>query len=206
MRFDLSIIASWIRQGSTVLDLGCGRGELMLHLAQTKNAVCRGVERDETLTAACINRGLSVLQGDMSEEIRDYPDKSFDVVVLSQTLQQVYNPRELIAEMLRVGRLGVVSFPNFGHWPIRLSLLFGGRAPKSRELPYTWWETPNIRVITLSDFDDFCRDEGFTVRRRAAIATHHRDETGRIVSLAPNLRAAYGIFLLSGDGGHPPKN
>lgn len=197
MRYDLSVIASWVEPCARVLDLGCGRGDLLAHLREQKQVVGRGIELLEDKAEEAIARGLSVLHGDLTREIVDYPDQSFDYVILSQTLQQVYDPAFIIREMLRVGRRGIVSFPNFSHWGIRLQLLFTGVAPVSRELPYGWHDTPNIRVITLKDFRRFCRKEGFAVEREVAISTHHHEERGRQVRLLPNLLAAYGIFLLS---------
>lgn len=197
MRYDLSVIASWVEPGARVLDLGCGRGDLLAHLREHKQVVGRGIEISEDRAEEAIARGLSVLHGDLTREIADYPDQSFDHVILSQTLQQVYDPAVIIREMLRVGRRGIVSFPNFSHWGIRMQLLLKGVAPVSRELPYGWFDTPNIRVITLKDFRRFCRSEGFAVEREVAISTHHHAERGRRVRLLPNLLAAYGIFLLS---------
>ena len=129
MRFDLSIIASWITPGSKVLDLGCGRGDLLETLRDTIDVRGYGVERDEAKAASGIAAGLSILQGDIITEIKDYPDHFFDFVVLSQTLQQVEHPLELIREMLRVGKRGIVSFPNFAHWRNRIQLFFQGHAP-----------------------------------------------------------------------------
>jgi methionine biosynthesis protein MetW len=197
MRYDLSVIASWVAPGARVLDLGCGRGDLLAHLREQKQVIGRGIEISEDKAEEAIARGLSVLHGDLTREIADYPDQSFDSVILSQTLQQVYDPALIIREMLRVGKRGIVSFPNFSHWGIRMQLLLKGVAPVSRELPYGWHDTPNIRVITLKDFRRFCRGEGFTVEREVAISTHHHEESGRRVRLLPNLLAAYGIFLLS---------
>lgn len=196
MRFDLQVIAGWIQPDSRVLDLGCGKGDLLRHLLERKNARCTGIEQDEEKVMAGISQGLSIVQGDINEEIRDYPDKTFDYVVLSQTLQQVYDPAALIREMLRVGAEGIVSFPNFSHWRIRMQLLLTGRAPMSRELPYAWHDTPNIRVITMKDFHRFCREMGFCVRKAAAIDSYYQDTTGHEVALLPNLRATYGIFML----------
>ena len=196
MRFDLEIIASWIEPGSRVIDLGCGEGDLLLHLITHKGVLGRGIERNEEKVAHCIERGLSVLQGDINEEVHDYPEGGFDYVILSQTLQQVYEPDVLIRAMLRIGRQGIVSFPNFSHWDIRRQVFFTGFAPVSRQLPYQWYNTPNIRVITLKDFRSFIHGVGLRILREAAINTHSQDRHGTIVRFLPNLRATYGIFLV----------
>jgi len=196
MRYDLQIIASWIEPGSKVIDLGCGEGDLLHHLISQKGVQGTGIELNEEKVARCIEKGLSVLQGDISEEVHDYPERSFDYVILSQTLQQVYKPDNLIRAMLRIGQKGIVSFPNFSHWQIRMQLLFTGYAPVSRQLPYQWFDTPNIRVITLKDFRKFVQEVGLTVLREAAIDTHTQDRYGSIVQFLPNLRATYGIFMI----------
>ncbi len=196
MRHDLSIIASLIEPGAKVLDLGCGAGDLLLHLKEKKGVRGTGVEREEDKVAKGIAGGLSILHGDINEEVLDYPDKTFDYVILSQTLQQVYDPAHLIREMLRIGEKGVVSFPNFSYYRIRAQLLFGGRAPVSRELPHQWYDTPNIRVITIRDFRRFCRRSGFRVLSETAISSPHHHMEGMIVKFLPNLTATYGIYLL----------
>ena len=196
MRYDLQIIASWIEPGSKVIDLGCGEGDLLHHLISQKGVQGTGIELNEEKVARCIEKGLSVLQGDINAEVHDYPEGSFDYVILSQTLQQVYKPDNLIRAMLRIGQKGIVSFPNFSHWQIRLQLLFTGYAPVSRQLPYQWFDTPNIRVITLKDFRKFVHGVGLTVLREAAIDTHTQDRYGSIVRFLPNLRATYGIFMI----------
>jgi len=196
MRYDLQIIASWIEPGSKVIDLGCGEGDLLHHLISQKGVQGTGIELNEEKVARCIEKGLSVLQGDISEEVHDYPERSFDYVILSQTLQQVYKPDNLIRAMLRIGQKGIVSFPNFSHWQIRMQLFFTGYAPVSRQLPYQWFDTPNIRVITLKDFRKFVQEVGLTVLREAAIDTHTQDRYGSIVEFLPNLRATYGIFMI----------
>lgn len=200
LRYDLQIIASWIEPGARVLDLGCGNGDLLYALRQSKQVIGTGIDSAEEKVAACIARGLSVLQGDISEEVADYPDGGFDYVILSQTLQQVYEPGRLIRELARIGKRVVVSFPNFSHWHIRLQLLFTGHAPRSQQLPYHWYDTPNIRVITLNDFRKFAKDCGFRIVKEAAINTHHAERMGRVVRWLPNLRATYGIFLIDTPG------
>ena len=196
MRFDLQIIASWIEPGSKVLDLGCGEGDLLYFLKKNKEVDGIGIEQAEAKVVQCIEKGLSVLQGDINEEVADYPDNTFDYVILSQTLQQVYEPAGLIQSLLRIGRKGIVSFPNFSHWRVRFQLLTSGYAPVTKQLPYDWHNTPNIRVITLRDFRKFSRDVGFHIFREAAINTNSEDRLGTIVEFIPNLRATYGIFMI----------
>jgi len=196
LRFDLQVIASWIERESRVLDLGCGEGELLHYLIEERGIIGTGIELNESKVARCIEKGLSVLQGDINEEIFDYPDNMFDYVILSQTLQQVYEPSELIQAMLKVGRSGIVSFPNFSQWFCRLQHMFAGRAPVTRQLPYTWYNTPNIRVISIKDFRSFVKNAGLAVLREAAINTHSQDRRGRIIHILPNLRATYGVYMI----------
>lgn len=195
-RFDLQVIASWINPGARVLDLGCGNGDLLDYLKREKEVHGTGIEQSESKVARCIERGLTVLQGDFQEEVHDYPDLSFDYVILSQTLQQIMEPKVLIPELLRVGKRVIVSFPNFGHWLVRMQVLFTGHAPVTDQLPYEWYDTPNIRVITINDFKRFLRMTGVRLAREVAINTHHHDREGHIVTYLTNLRATYGIMML----------
>ena len=148
-------------------------------------------------SSTAIEKGLSVLQGDMNEETCDFPDRAFDYVILSQTLQQVYDPEGVIAEMLRVGRVGIVSFPCFNHYAIKLQLLFRSRAPVTEELPFEWYNTPNIRIITLKDFRRFCAGRGIRILQKIAISTHYKADTGKFVRVLPDWFAKYGIFLIT---------
>ena len=197
IRYDLRLVASWIPLGAKVLGLGCGDGTLLHYLKTHKQAICTGIDIDEGCVARCIERGLTVLQGDISQEIKDYPDNAFDFVVLAQTLQQIYDPAPLIREVLRVGKKGVVSFPNFSHWRVRMMLLLTGHAPVTPQLPYQWHNTPNIRVITLADFRRYARQVGFRILNEVAINTDRRDRSGKIVRCWPDLFATYGLFLIS---------
>ena len=196
MRFDLHLIASWIEPGARVLDLGCGEGSLLEYLIQKKKVTGSGIEQNESRVAKCIEKGLTVLQGDINEEVEDYPDNSFDYVILSQTLQQVYAPDDLIRSMLRIGKKGIVSFPNFSHWRVRLQLLMTGYAPVTKQLPYQWFDTPNIRVITLKDFRKFAHEVGYRILKEVAIETQTPNREGNIIRVMLNLRATYGIFLI----------
>jgi methionine biosynthesis protein MetW len=196
LRYDLQIIASWITPGAKVLELGCGEGDLLLWLRQNRQVKERGIEIRESKVVKCIEKGISVLQGDINTEIMDYPDKVFDFAICSQTLQQVYDPVFLIQSMLRVADRCVVSFPNFGHYKTRIQLMFTGCAPVTKELPYEWYDTPNIRVLSLRDFENFTRQAGFRILKKAAINTKNHQMEGKIVTFLPNLFATYGIFLI----------
>ena len=197
LRFDLQVIASWIEPGSNVIGLGCGEGELLYHLKKNKKIRETGIEIVEEKAAACIEKGLSVIQGDINEEIDDYPDNSFDYVILSQTLQQVYQPLKLIHKMMRIGNKVIVSFPNFGHWMIRCQVLFKGISPMTPQLPYQWYDTPNIRILSIKDFREFVRRAGFRIDKEVAINTNNFYRGGTIIRSLPNLRATYGIYLIS---------
>ena len=197
IRFDLQLIASWIEPGVRVLDLGCGEGDLLHYLKVHKQVQGTGIEKEEGKVARCIARGLSVLQGDINAEVLEFPDKAFDVVVLSQTLQQVFEPDRLIRSMLRVGQKAIVSFPNFSHWRVRAQLLTRGYAPITPQLPYQWYDTPNIRVITLKDFERFSKEVGFEINKSLAVYTKNQEKEGQRVTFLPNLRATYGIFQIN---------
>ena len=196
LRYDLRIVASWITPQSKVLGLGCGEGELLYYLKHRKKALCTGIDQDESKVAICIQRGLSVLQGDINSEVQDYLDNTFDFVILSQTLQQIYSPETLIDDILRIGKKCIVSFPNFSHWGNRLQLMFKGHAPISKQLPYQWYNTPNIRVITVKDFQRFARKMGLIIYKEVTINTQNQEKVGRIIRFLPNLRSTYGLYLI----------
>lgn len=190
-REDHRIIADMIGEASTVLDLGCGEGDLLAWLARHKRVEARGVEIAPEKVRRCVELGLSVYQGDINQGLADYPDACFDYVILSQTLQVVRHPLELMREMRRVGRRIVVAFPNFGHWSVRLSLLCTGRAPRTGHLPYQWYDSPNIRVLTILDFEDLLLQEGLRAEQSCFL------RRGRRVASQPNLLADSAIYLLS---------
>src|SRR5438874_11346703 len=164
-RSDYAIIGEIVDPNTMVLDLGCGEGELLEWLAENKSVDARGVEMSGAKVQRAIARGVSVYQGDIDEGLADYPDQAFDYVILSQTLQETRSPATVLREMLRVGRRAIVAFPNFGHWSVRFSLLFTGRAPKTGRFPYEWYDSPNIHFLTVDDFDQLARQEHFTVER-----------------------------------------
>ncbi|MCE5310243.1 MAG: methionine biosynthesis protein MetW [Acidobacteriales bacterium] len=189
-RSDYAIIGDLIEPDTSVLDLGCGEGELLEWLADNKNVTGRGVELDGTRVQRAIARGVSAYQGDIDQGLADYPADSFDYVILSQTLQETRKPLAALREMLRVGRNVVVAFPNFGHWSVRLSHLISGRAPKTRIFPHAWYDSPNIHFFTVRDFEDLVAREGWKIERRYFLAGHHRG------SLLPNLMAEVAVYLV----------
>lgn len=194
-RIDLHLISHLVEEGSTVLDLGCGNGELMEMLIRERQATARGVEIAEEGVYRCISRGLSVHHGDLDEGLEDYPDGSFDYVILSQTLQAVHKPKLVLQEMLRVGRLGIVTTPNFAFWHARLYLALRGRMPMTAELPYQWYDTPNIHLTTIKDLLDLFQADGISVVRAVYLSGDRR------VRLLPNLLARTALFVIKKNGG-----
>jgi methionine biosynthesis protein MetW len=192
-RFDYEIIVNIIENGSRVLDLGCGNGELLSKLKQRRNVDARGVELDDRCVAECIRRGFTVFQGDIDEGLGDYADKSFDYVVLNQTLQVVHKPTLVIEEMLRVGKRAIVSFPNFGYFRIRWYLLIKGRMPKVDFLPCDWYNTPNIHLLTIKDFMAFCDMMNIKIEQFIGLRSY---STGKTSKHFQNLLSQIGIFVI----------
>lgn len=191
-RSDFHLIGQIVEPGSRVLDLGCGEGELLAWLVENKRILARGVEISASDVRKAIARGVSTYQGDIDEGLADYPDHAFDYVILSQTLQETRSPTRVLKEMLRVGRRAIVSFPNFGHWSVRASMVVSGRAPRTKLFPYSWYNSPNIHFLSVKDFEELCQDQNFTVERRYFLSDSHR------VSFLPNLMAKTAVFLLGG--------
>ncbi|MEO9336590.1 methionine biosynthesis protein MetW [Mesorhizobium sp. SB112] len=168
-RVDLEVIANFITPGAKVLDVGCDNGDLLELLQTTKSVDGRGVEISQRGVNKCVARGLSVIQGDADKDLVFYSDKGFDFVILSQTLQATRDPKAVLDHLLRIGDRAIVSFPNFGHWRVRLSLFFKGRMPVTKDLPYSWYDTPNIHFCTIRDFIGLCDEVGAKVERATAL-------------------------------------
>ena len=192
-RIDYEEIESLIEPNSTVLDIGCGDGQLLANLTADKNIKGVGIEHDQDLVSACVNHGLPIIQLDIEQGLENYTDKSYDYVILSQTVQTIKNPEKVFAELLRVGRKVIVSFPNFAHWRCRAQLLFQGKAPITRQLPFDWCNTPNIHCLSLKDFDLFCRKLGVKVEKRIPL----KKTALSPVRFAPNLFAEQVIYVTS---------
>lgn len=191
LRPDLAVIADNVAPGASLLDVGCGDGTLMEAL-RAKGCDTRGMELDPVNVGVCVGKGLSVIQGDADRDLAFYPDKSVDYAILSQTLQTTMRPDKVLEELLRIGRRAFVSFPNFAHWRVRLSLLGGGRMPVTRLLPIPWYETPNIHHLTISDFRALVQERGITVEGHWFLSGD-----AQCSAAAANFRAEHAVFLLS---------
>ncbi|WP_026606189.1 methionine biosynthesis protein MetW [Methylocapsa acidiphila] len=195
-RVDLLLVADMVKPNSRVLDVGCGDGALLRLLSEEKGVDARGIELSQQGVNDCVAKGLSVIQGDADADLSAYPDGAFDYVILSQTLQATRRPRDVLEHMLRIGQHAIVSFPNFGHWRIRMQVALGGRMPQTRNLPYAWYETPNIHFCTIQDFIGLVQAVGARIERGVAL-----DRFGApLNSSAPwvwNLFGEQGVFRLT---------
>ncbi len=192
VRVDYQMIEGHVEPGARVLDLGCGDGELLSQLIREKNCRGTGIDVDLRQVRQCIQRGVPVYHGDMLEGMEMFEEDTFDCVILSQTLQQTERPDEVVREMLRVGRRAVISFPNFGHWKVRLKLLLTGRMPVTGVLPYRWYETPNIHLLTVRDFLDLCRRQDLRLVDSIYLTPGYH----RLPALLGNLLASLAIFVV----------
>lgn len=195
MRLDLSHIQRWIEPGSRVLDLGCGNGEFLATLQRERQVRGTGIEIDEANITAAIARGLNIIEQNMDEGLGNFPDQSFDTVVMAHALQAVHYPDRVLEEMLRIGREGIVTFPNFGHWRCRLHLGTRGRMPVSEFMPYSWYNTPNIHFCTVRDFEGLCEERQIRILSRDFVGNTAREPL--LASTWPNLFAATAIYHIT---------
>ena len=199
-RVDLLLVADMVTPGARVLDIGAGDGELLRILGEERGVDGRGIELSREGVNECVAKGLAVIQGDADTDLAHYPDDAFDYVILSQTLQAVRRPRVVLENMLRIGRNAVVSFPNFGHWRIRLQLGFGGHMPSTDNLPYAWWESPNIHFCTIKDFRDLCDVANAKMERAVALNADGKPLGFNAPWWFWNLFGEQAVFLLSRRG------
>jgi methionine biosynthesis protein MetW len=196
-RVDHLVIAELVAPGTRVLDVGCGDGQLLKLLEVTRGVDGRGIEISQKGVNECVARGLSVIQGDADTDLIDYPDDAFDYVILSQTLQATYRPRIVLEQMLRIGRKGIVSFPNFGYWRMRALLALTGRMPVTKNLPYSWYDTPNIHFCTISDFVALCGETHARIEKATALNARGERIPFNAASWFWNLFGQQAVFLLS---------
>ena len=197
IREDFREIVRLVRPGARVLDVGCGEGDLLDLLRREKDVDGRGIEISPAGVGACLARGLSVMQGDADRDLSEFAPDTFDYAILSQTLQAVRQPRQVLSDLLRLAERAIVSFPNFGHWRVRWSLLAHGRMPETRVLPEPWWATPNIHLCTLRDFTDLCADLGLRIEAASALRAHGAAREIDPLHPLETWRAESALFLLS---------
>ncbi|OGS18053.1 MAG: methionine biosynthesis protein MetW [Elusimicrobia bacterium RIFOXYA2_FULL_50_26] len=191
VQLDYKIIAGIIEQGSRVLDLGCGNGELIAYLSSVRNAKVQGIELNEDAIYKCVEKGLSVFHSDIDSGLAGYPDDNFDYVILNQSLQETKKVDYVIKEALRVGKKAIIGFPNFAHYRARFMLFFRGQAPVTTSLPYHWHDTPNLRFLSIKDFRDYCKQSNLKI-----LDSHYLSDTG-IIHLFPNIFARNVIFVVT---------
>ena len=197
IRKDWDLIESLIRENSRVLDIGCGEGDLIQQLEKNLTAKVHGIEKNQDLALKGIAKGLNVTQGDAEKDLLQYADHSFDYVILSQTLQAMIEPKKILKQLLRIGSKAIVSFPNFGHWKIRLQLLFNGKMPVTDGLPYSWYDTPNIHFFTLKDFENLCKEMNIVIENSIGLTNRGKQFSINNSLLPTNIITHEAIFLLS---------
>lgn len=190
-----------VEEGSQVLDLGCGNGDLLAALRLAKKIRAQGIELNEDCIRECVGKGLSVYHGDLDEGLADFNDQSVDYVIMTNTLQALHRPAVLINEMARVGKKCIISLPNFAYWRVRFQLLFTGKMPKTGRLPYEWYDSPNIHLTTIKDFRDFCHSHNIKILQEIDLKTNGDHEGCKSRNLFPNFLADYAIFVIEGKVG-----
>lgn len=193
---DYDMVVFLVEPQSRVLDLGCGSGTLLERLIHERQVQGMGVEIKKDAVIECIHKGLSVFQGDIDAGLADYGNASYDYVILNKTLQVIHNPDLVVDEMLRVGKKAIISFPNFGHWRVRWSLLTGGRMPRTEKLPDEWYNTPNIHLLTIKDFLSYCRKKNITILEEIYLNSH-KSSGKEIIKKSPNFFADEGLFVIT---------
>ena len=196
LRNDLIKISNLIQKNEKVLDVGCGDGNLIYYLSKNKNVNCRGIEITLKGVGSCLEKGLSVVQGDANFDLEDYPDNSFSTVILSQTIQAMIYPDRVIENLIRIGRRAIISFPNFGFWKVRRDFLFSGKMPKNKILPFEWYNTPNIHLCTIKDFVFFSKKKEFKLSKSIAMRSNKVSYINNVNLNMKNLSANLGIFLI----------
>ncbi len=194
IRQDLELISSWVEKNSRVLDLGCGDGSLLKMLKEQKNVSGYGIDYDVSQIKLSLDNKINVMQLDLNDGLNDFKNDTFDYVILAQSLQEIKNPEKVLKEMLRIGKEVIVSFPNMGHWNSRFQLFIGGRMPMTKELPYTWHDTPNIHLCTICDFENFCKKNNFKVARSSITSRSTIDNL--MINILPNLFGQVALFRI----------
>lgn len=195
-RFDLEIIANLIEERSKVLDIGCGNGQLLEILKNTKKVDVRGLEISSKCVSKAVAKGISVIQGDANSDLKNYPDNSFDYAILSQTLQAMSNPQKTIEEMVRIAQYAIISLPNFAYFKNRFYLLLKGKMPVRKTIPYQWYDTPNIHFCSINDFENLCKEMDLYIKEKFYLG-EARNKVGALGYLMPNFFAEYGIFMIT---------
>ncbi len=196
MKIEDDVLAGLIDINSRVLDVGCGDGSLLLHLKKNKRVDGRGIEIDQIKVQESVAKGLAVIEGDAEKDLINYPDTSFDFAILNQSLQQFYDPRKVINELLRIAKNAIVTIPNFGYWKVRLNLLIGGQMPVTKTLPYTWYNTPNLHMCTIKDFYNLCALDNIKIVKSISVSSEKISDIQKSNLEIKNLVSELGIFLI----------
>ena len=196
MKKEFKVIADLLPKNVRVLDVGCGDGSLMSHLIEKKNIEARGLELKKENVTKCIYKGLSVIEGNAETELHQFPNQSFDFVILSQTLQAFYNPEKVLKDLLRIGKSVIISIPNFGYWKVRTSLLFFGKMPVTKTLPNSWYNTPNLHMCTIKDLFHFCLEKNIKIKKAVGVNEDKTSEIKKSNLEIKNFFSKLGIFLI----------